>query len=86
MPLYSWKTIHRHVSLVNYKSALYLSGKGDWVKDCVTKRLDRNFVRCNCNHLSFFGVLVVSVHDLCVFLNYTNPSNRIMMICFLMLL
>ena len=41
-----------------------LAEKGDWIEDegCITTRLDRYFVRCDCNHLSIFGVLVVNIH------------------------
>ena len=44
-----------------------ISVKGDWIRDtegCSYTRNDRYFVTCDCNHLSFFGVLVVSLIDL----------------------
>lgn len=40
---------------------------GDWIRDtegCTYTRNDRNFVTCDCNHLSLFGVLVVSILDM----------------------
>ena len=48
---------------VNTHNILLLTDKGDWVEDegCITSRLDRYFVRCDCNHLSIFGVLAVNI-------------------------
>ena len=38
----------------------YPTDTGDWIDaNCVTKRLDGDYVRCTCNHLSLFGVEVV---------------------------
>ena len=38
----------------------YPTDTGDWIDaNCETKRLDRDYVRCTCNHLSLFGVEVV---------------------------
>ena len=55
---------HFLCSTAHYNYVPYITEKGDWVGDCTTKRLDRYFVRCYCNHLSLFGVLVVSIHAL----------------------
>lgn len=40
---------------------LFADGKGNWVSDgCTNKSRYQNTIVCECNHLSMFGVLVVS--------------------------
>lgn len=40
---------------------LFTDGKGNWVSDgCTNKSRYLNTIVCECNHLSVFGVLVVS--------------------------
>ena len=41
-------------------------GKGDWVSDgCINKHRNLDTIVCECNHLSMFGVLVVSMSLMC---------------------
>ena len=47
---------------VSYLLLIFLDGKGDWVSDgCINKSRNLDTIVCECNHLSMFGVLVVSM-------------------------
>ena len=47
---------------VSYLLLIFPDGKGDWVSDgCINKSRNLDTIVCECNHLSMFGVLVVSM-------------------------
>ena len=47
---------------VGYLLLIFPDGKGDWVSDgCIYKSRNLDTIVCECNHLSMFGVLVVSM-------------------------
>ena len=53
-------------------------GKGDWVSDgCINKHRNLDTIVCECNHLSMFGVLVVSTSVYFIF------AHIILLICVL---
>ena len=50
------------VMYVGYLLLIFPDGKGDWVSDgCINKSRYLDTIVCECNHLSTFGVLVVSM-------------------------
>ena len=50
------------VMYVGYLLLIFPDGKGDWVSDgCINKSRNLDTIVCECNHLSMFGVLVVSM-------------------------
>ena len=50
------------VMYVGYLLLIFPDGKGDWVSDgCIYKSRYLDTIVCECNHLSMFGVLVVSM-------------------------
>ena len=52
---------------VSYLLLIFPDGKGDWVSDgCINKSRNLDTIVCECNHLSMFGVLVVSMCVYCV--------------------
>ena len=52
---------------VSYLLFIFPDGKGDWVSDgCINKSRNLDTIVCECNHLSMFGVLVVSMCEYCV--------------------
>ena len=43
---------------------MFYAGSGNWVDSgCVTERISMEYVKCSCNHLSLFGVLVVRIDN-----------------------
>ena len=52
----------RAVMHVSYLLLIFPDGKGDWVSDgCINKSRNLDTIVCECNNLSVFGVLVVSM-------------------------
>ena len=50
-------------SCFEFYVCLNTDGKGNWVSDgCVIKSRNEDIIICECNHLSMFGVLVVSMY------------------------
>ena len=50
------------VMRIRYLLLIFPDGKGDWVSDgCINKSRNLDTIVCECNHLSMFGVLVVSM-------------------------
>ena len=61
---------------VGYLLLIFPDGKGDWVSDgCINKSRNLDTIVCECNHLSTFGVLVVSM--LLVLIKYVSVVSVI---------
>ena len=62
VPFFTYIDDNGGVMHVSYLLLIFLDGKGDWVSDgCITKSRNLDTIVCECNHLSMFGVLVVSM-------------------------